>query len=191
MKTNRELINFLQADNLLKTQLVFDGNILQLYHNQIELDNGQRVERELIHHNPAAAILVTNNEDQVLLVSQPRAAIDQVIFEIPAGILDFKDHSYELPLDGAKRELEEETNYQALTWDFLGKFYVSPGYLNEAIYIYHAQNLELVENPLAADEDEEISLHYFTKAEVSELMQKGEIIDLKTAYALNYWLNLD
>lgn len=178
-------IKFMQADNIVSSKKIFSGVILDLYVNNIEL-NGQVVERELIHHKPAVVILAVDNEDRIVLVKQYRTAIDKFIYELPAGIVD-EGEDY---LTAAKRELEEETTYQAATWSDLGGFYVSPGYLDEWIQLYYAKDLTVATNPLPQDDDEYVVCEAFTKGEVLNMLRAGELIDLKTLYGVSLWMNL-
>ncbi|MFK8243498.1 MULTISPECIES: NUDIX hydrolase [unclassified Facklamia] len=187
MKTNRESILSQQDERLVSSNQIFDGHIMQLYVNQLRLDTGVIVEREIIHHLPAVCVLATD-EDKVVLVKQYRPAIAREIYEIPAGLLDMEQGGLEASLVGAKRELEEETAYQAEQWREISTFYVSPGYLDEQITLFHATDLSKVENPLAQDENENVTVHKFTKQEIRMMIQSGEIIDLKTLFALQYWL---
>ncbi|MDK7312317.1 NUDIX hydrolase, partial [Streptococcus oralis] len=85
----------------------------------VELQNKEKANREIIHHAPAVAILALNN-DKLLLVKQYRKAIEKAILEIPAGLVDPGEDL----LTAAKRELEEETAFQAENWQALDKFYV-------------------------------------------------------------------
>ena len=140
----------------------------------------------LNHKKPAVAILAVTPEDKVLLVKQYRAAIDADTYEIPAGILDKGDQ--DAPLEGAQRELEEETTYQAAHWQNLGDFYASPGFLDEKLTLYYAHGLVSVENPLPQDVDGGIELFEMTRQQVQALLDQGQIIDLKTLYALQLWL---
>lgn len=187
MQFDKNKVKSLNDPRLISSEQIFDGHILQLYVNQLKLDNGAIVEREIIHHLPAVCILATN-EDKVVLVKQFRPAVVADIYEIPAGILDFQSETLEQAIDGAKRELEEETDYQAEQWQEVNSFYVSPGYLDEKITLFHATGLTKVENPLPQDENENVTVHEFTKAEIRQMMSQGKIVDVKTLYALQYWL---
>lgn len=186
MKVNTESISFMQDKRLRKSRQMFDGAILQLYVNELELDSGQIVERELIHHQPAVAILATTVDNRVILVKQFRPAIVDYIYEVPAGVLD--KGASENAVEGAARELEEETGYRASQLQKVAEFYVSPGYLNELITLYHASGLVKVDHPLPQDADEDVEAFLFTQKEVRDMLAQGEIVDLKTLYALQYWL---
>lgn len=188
MYSKPEHIPFLQDKVLRHSELIYDGAILQLYRNQIELENGQLAYRELIHHQSAVGILPITHEGTVLLVKQYRPAVVDYIVEIPAGLRDFIEGEEEDALTAAQRELEEETGYQAAVWIQLGSYYVSPGFVNEKITIYIADNLKKVDNPLAQDEDEQIELVEFTRQEIKHMLDNDQVRDMKTAMALNYWL---
>lgn len=189
MRVEDKDINFLQDPRLVSSEMIFDGAILRLYLNQIKLDNQQIVSRELLHHQPAAAILAITSEDKVLLVKQYRPAIVEAIYEVPAGILDYLATGTEDAKLGALRELEEETGYHANKMERLSSFYVTPGYLNEEIILFKATDLVKVENPLPQDDDEDVTLYEFSRSEIDVMLKAGEIKDLKTLYALQIWLN--
>lgn len=188
MKVNPQEILSLQDPRLIKSQLIFDGAILQLYHNQLKLDQGMVVEREIIHHQPAVAILA-EDQDRVILVKQYRAVIQSYIWEIPAGILDKGDQ--ETAQLGAARELEEETGYQATRWQVLCEFFVSPGFLDERIILFKAQDLIKVDQPLPPDVDEAIECRWFKRQEIKDMLGNGQIIDAKTIIALQAWLGVN
>ena len=108
MYSNPEHIPFLQDEALRESELIYDGAILQLYRNQIELENGQLAYRELINHQSAVGILAITPRDTAILVKQYRPAVVDHIIEIPAGLRDFIEGREEDALLAAKRELEEE-----------------------------------------------------------------------------------
>lgn len=188
MKTNRKYIKSLNDSRLIQANQLFDGAILQLYVNQLENEVGQIVEREIIHHQPAVAILA-EVEEKIILVKQYRPAVAENVLELPAGLLDYINGEFESALSGAKRELEEEVQMTAHKWQQLQNFYVSPGFLDEEITLFYATDLEEVANPLPRDEDEHLSVVYATRKEVAELLRSGSIKDLKTLYGLTLWYN--
>ena len=188
MDTPEKDIKFMQDPQLIRSRQIFDGAILRLYVNDLKLkENDQIVERELIHHQAAVAILANPSPDEVILVKQFRPAIVQEVYEIPAGLIDRQGED---PLRTAQRELEEETAYQAENWEKLESFFVSPGFLDEEIFLFHAQDLQEVAQPLEQDDDEFVTAHVFNRQEIKDMLENKEIIDLKTLYALRYWLSL-
>ncbi|MCR8969148.1 NUDIX hydrolase [Facklamia sp. 7083-14-GEN3] len=189
MKDKIESISFNKNNETLSVNQIYDGAILKLYQNEIRLPNGQKAKRELIHHLPAVGILAETKDKEVILVKQYRPAIAYEIYEVPAGIIDQVEGQLEDPLIAAKRELNEETGYASEDWQFTSKFYISPGYIDEAIYLFFAQSVEEAKEKLDQDENEEVSHYLFTAQQIKDMISKGEIIDLKTLYALTLWLN--
>lgn len=190
MYSNPDNIEFLNDPTLVHSELIYDGAILQLYRNQVKLEEGQLAYRELINHQKAVGVLPVSDQDTVFLVKQYRAAVADYFIEIPAGLRDYIDGDEEDALIAAKRELEEETAFRAKDWYELGSYYVSPGFLNEEITVFIATHLEKVSEPLAQDDDEYIELLELNRDQILSLMKQGEIKDMKTQLALNYWLNL-
>lgn len=176
----------MEEKTLLRKE-IFEGKIVHLVEDTVELPNGEQAKRELVFHDNAASILSLTKDNKALFVKQYRKALSKTIYEIPAGLIDPKDSS---PLETAKRELEEETGYRAHDWKELAGFYTSPGYSDEYCYIYLAENLEKVRKPLAQDEDEFIELYLLSYEEAMELYKKEEICDAKTLMALLYWRTL-
>ncbi|MGX7109306.1 NUDIX hydrolase [Facklamia miroungae] len=189
MKDHPHSIPFIKDNETLTINQVYDGSILQLYQNEIRLPNGQKANRELIHHLPAVGILAETKNKQIVLVKQYRPAIARAIYEIPAGIIDQVGNELEDPLLAAQRELNEETGYASSDWEFNSKVYISPGYIDEAIYLFFAKAIEEAKEKLDQDDNEEVSHQLFTAQQIKALIDNGEIMDLKTLYALTIWLN--
>ncbi len=181
-------IRFIQENKTLKEQEVFKGGMLRVFSNKIQLPNGIQVQRELVHHLPSVAILAINEKQQVCLVKQYRPAVASDMLEIPAGLIDQIEGQLEEPICAAKRELEEETSYQAKTWVKGPSFYVSPGFLDEKIYLFFAKNLKLVEDALSQDDDEDVSCEWYDREQIETMLEQGEIQDLKTLFALQIFL---
>lgn len=187
MLTDQSKIKFQNSGKVITTEQIFNGHVLDLYVNQMKIDD-QIVERELVHRHPGVGILAITPEEKIVFVKQYRPAVDEYLMEMPAGLIDLVEGEFEDPLVAAKRELEEETAYQAANWKEIGEFYVSPGALDEKLHLYIATDLKRVENPLPADEDENIELIELEKAEVLDLLRTNQIRDAKTVIALQYWL---
>ena len=189
MKTDRKWIQFLQDSRLQAHELVYDGQIIQVYRNQLAVEEGQFVQRDLVHHLPGVGILATNDHQQVILVKQYRPGLVQDLYEIPAGLVDIKDGHLETRLLTAQRELAEETQYQATIWQELGTYAVSPGFTDERLTLFHAQGLSLVEYPVAQDDHENVTAFLLDKEQIKAMLRSQQIIDMKTVLALNYWLS--
>lgn len=166
----------------ISSERIFSGKIIGVERDTVELPNGETAFRELIRKNGAVCVVALTENDEVLLVNQCRYPYNTVLKEIPAGKLEGdEDH-----LLCAKRELSEETGYEAETIVPIGEFYPSPAIMDEVLYMYLATGLTLGQTHM--DDDEFIENE---KMPLEELVQKiidGEIPDGKTqAAVLKVW----
>ena len=145
----------------------------------MELPNGNKSVREWIKHPGAAAVLPVLPDGRMIFVRQYRYPIQQVTLEIPAGKLDAVD---EEPLVCAKRELSEETGYEADKYHFLTKLATTVGFSNEFIYVYAADGL--TPGKQHTDEDEFINVVLLTMDEAMAKVKSGEICDAKSIVAI-------
>ena len=118
------------VESFVSSQEIFDGRILHLFDDKVLLPNGQSASREVIRHVGAVCVIPLLSDGRVIVERQFRYPIDQVITEIPAGKLDSADED---PLEAAKRELKEETGYEAERFIHLGVFYPAAAYCDEKI----------------------------------------------------------
>lgn len=170
-------------EKTITSQKIFDGRIISLKIDEVELPNGKTAKREIINHPGAVAIIAITDDQKLIVVEQYRKALERSIVEIPAG----KIEKGEDPKNTAIRELEEETGYRAASFTYLQTFATSPGFADEVIHLYVAKNLSVVEEKAALDEDEFVELMEITVEEAEQMMQDGRIYDAKTAYAV-LWL---
>ncbi len=164
----------------LKRETLYNGKIISLHIEDVELPDGNHAKRELITHPGAVAIIPITSEGKIILVKQYRKALNRTLVEIPAGRIEVD----EAPQLTAIRELEEETGMGAKKVTYLQSFATSPGFADEIIHLYIAEELFEIENPAAGDEDEFIELLEVTIAEAENLVATGEIFDAKTAFAI-------
>lgn len=171
------------SEKKLDGKIVYDGKILKLNVDSVLLPNGKTAKREYINHSGGAAVLYVEN-NKVLLVRQFRYAYGKAIYEIPAGKLE----KGEDPKVTAKRELEEETGYVTNDLKELFKLYPTPGYSDETIYVYLAENcLKGSTNP---DDDEFVECEFIEIEKVRKMIDSGEICDAKTIAAVYKFLTL-
>ena len=157
---------------------IYAGRIVTLRLRDVPGRDGAVHVREIVEHAPAAAVIAVDEHQEILLVRQLRPAVDRVLLELPAGILD----PGEDPITCARRELEEETGYTADRLDPLVRFYPSPGFCTELLHVFVAEGLrECTGQP---DEDEELELVRMPLAEAMGLLRRGEITDSKTVVGL-------
>lgn len=144
----------------------------------VRLPDESLANREIIRHPGGAAVVAITADDCILLVSQYRVAVNRVLTEIPAGKLE----PGEDPLLCAKRELSEETGYAAASWRSLGMFYPSPGYLDEALYLFLAT--ELTAGEPHPDAGEHLSVTKRPFADVMRAIDEHALPDAKTIIAV-------
>lgn len=142
--------------------------------DQVRLGNGALASREVVQHPGAVAIVALDGEDRIALVRQYRHPVATELEEIPAGKLE----PGEDPLAAAQRELEEETGYRAGVWLAIGDFYTTPGFSDERMRLYLAQDLKLGQVHL--DEDEELASSFLPLAEALDATLAGRFHDAKT-----------
>ncbi|MDI6811380.1 MAG: NUDIX hydrolase [archaeon] len=160
----------MDEERTIESTHLYKGRVVQLRLDTVSLPNGRTKMREIVVHPGAVAIVPLVNE-KVLLVEQYRKAIERKTLEIPAGTLE----EGESPEECAKRELIEETGFNASQWDKLTSYYPSPGYSSEIIHIFKARGLEKI-----SDAEAELPIHYMDLEDVQTKIRTGEIKDSKT-----------
>jgi len=157
---------------------LFKGKIITVECRTTLLPNGATLDMEVIRHPGGAAIVAIDGAQRVCLLYQYRPAIDQWLWEIPAGKID---HG-EPPLATARRELAEEAGTHAARWDDLGTIISSPGVFTERVALYLARDLTAVAPQ--ADAHEIFEVHWVSlNGAVSRALQ-GDITDAKSVIAL-------
>jgi len=169
------------------SKVVYKCSFLELYEDQVILDNSQTDQRVYIKHKGAAAVLPITKEGKIVLIKQFRYPIKQISLEVPAGK---KDEIDEDSLLCVKRELEEETGYGSNDILFLNRIHPCVGYSNEYIDLFIAKNCFKIKNPKKADENEIIENVLIGANEAKELVKNNKISDAKTLLLLQaYFLN--
>ena len=132
------------------SEVVYDGAILALRLDQVEMPGGRVAEREVVEHFGAVAVVARDEDGRIAMVRQYRHPVGRRLLEIPAGLLD--KGGVEQPLAAAQRELAEETDLRAQRWQVLVDLDLSPGFTDEALRVYLAE--ELSQHHVAEREDE-------------------------------------
>lgn len=164
------------------SKIIWQGSSWYLQLDSLQLDDGQIVEKGAIVH-PGSVVLVpirplSNDRYEVLMIKQYRHVLDQTILELPAGTREWDEEW----LPCAQRELQEETGYRAEQLDLLGEVWPAPGFTNELMHIYLAQNLH--HDPLPGDVDEEIEVVPMELDLLLDMVANGRIQDAKTILCL-------
>ncbi len=164
---------------------VFECSFMELYEDEVILDNQKTSQRVYIKHPGAAAILPITKDHKIILVKQFRYPIQKINLEIPAGKKDFlEEDSYKC----AHRELEEETGHITDHMEFYQRVYPCVGYSDEYIDLFIAKDCIKKENPKAMDVDENIECLFFEPQEIKKLINSNQISDSKTLIMLQNYL---
>ncbi len=143
--------------------------------------DGFEIHRSIVRHPGSAVMMAIDEAERVLLVKQFRLPAEQALWELPAGRID----PGEQPLETAKRELREETGYAAKRWTLLVTFWASPGYVDEKMNLFLAEDLTAGEPENM--EDERIEMQWFQAEELRRMIHNGEIHDGKTLTGFLLW----
>lgn len=175
-----------EPGEVLSSRVSYQGPLFRVLTDHLREPTGKQVTRDIIRHNGSVVVLVLEKTKKkrdplVLMERQFRHAAQQYLYELPAGTIDpGEDH-----LAAAKRELLEETGYQAKKWTKLLRYFASPGFLGEWMQIFLAEGL--TSGPAAPEEDESLELQFVPLSELLRLIQAGKILDGKTIIAVSYY----
>ncbi|WP_127575070.1 NUDIX domain-containing protein [Paenibacillus barengoltzii] len=167
-------------ETTVSTESIFQGRVISLQLDTVKLPDGTTATREIVKHPGAVAVLAVH-EGRLLLVDQYRQAMGRCELEIPAGKLE----PGEDPAEAAVRELQEETGYRCDKLIHLHSFYTSPGFADEIIHLYLAEQLSAGE--MSLDADEFLEVQEVTLEEALDLISEGRIADAKTILAVYIW----
>lgn len=170
-------------EKIIKSVSQYKGEIIDVYQQTVELPNGEKANRDVVKHQDAIAILAFTDEGKALFEEQWRTPIGKTTIEIPAG----KVENSEDFLETAKRELNEETRYEAGKIEKIVGFYSTPGFANEYMTLYKATNLKKVTNELPRDQGENLNVFELSLEEALKAVDDGKIEDAKTILAIYYW----
>ncbi len=166
-------------EKTLSSKTLYDGKIVRLEIDDVELPNGGSAVREVIKHPAGVAVAALTSDNELLFVRQFRYPFREVVLEIPAGKIDDKSTP---PLENAKRELLEETGAVGFNYVPLGAFYVSPGFTDEVDFLYMCRVDHFEEQRL--DEDEFVNVERIPLDKAVEMALNNMIPDGKTQTAI-------
>ena len=161
-------------EHRIKSEVVHQGNFLQLRLDTVRLPHGGEATREYVVHPGAVVVIGLLDDGQVLLERQFRYPVGLVMTEFPAGKLD----AGETPLFCAQRELLEETGYRAREWAYAGPLHLAIGYSTEVIHVFCARGLVAGERQL--DADEFLDVCSMTPEQLLDGVRTGHVTDAKT-----------
>lgn len=162
----------------IDSRLEHRGRVIEVSTDRLKFPNGHEHVLDLIRHPGAAAVVAVDRDSRICLVRQYRHAVQEFLWEVPAGKLD----PGEAPDRCAVRELAEETGVTAQRWNALGLYFPAPALYTEVIHLYLARELTI--GASTPDVDEELELAWVPLEEAIARVARGEINDGKTALAL-------
>jgi ADP-ribose pyrophosphatase len=162
--------------------IVYKGRVFSVEVDKVILSNGHEAELAIVRHRPSVVLIPVEDDGQVVMIRQYRHALERDIWELPAGNME-EGESAEA---AAARECEEEIGQVPTKVERLGSFYPTPGYCDEEMIFFRVSGLRppAPDSTHKPDEDEEIESRAMSAADAKAMVKRGEIIDLKTAYAL-------
>lgn len=165
-------------EKTLSSKSVFDGKILHITLDEIELPDGKQSKREVVNHPGGVTVAALDEENNLYFVKQFRYPYKEVVLELPAGKLE----KGSTPLENGKRELLEETGAIGYSYISLGQLYPSPGYTNEIIHLYACKVKSEGEN--RPDEGEFLNVEKIPLDKAVEMVLNNQIPDAKTQTAV-------
>ena len=166
------------TEKKINSTSIYDGIIVKLFKDKVELPNGNEAYREVIRHPGAVCVIPINENGEAIFVKQFRYPFSDIVLELPAGKLD----KGEFPIDAAQRELREETGIISSTLTPIGRFYSTPAIIDEVIYLYLATDLQFGDQAL--DEDEFLEITRIPFSDAVDMVIKDLIPDGKTQVAI-------
>jgi len=157
---------------------LYQGGVVDLGLENVQLPSGEWISLEIVRHPGGAAVAALNDKDELCLLRQYRHAAGGWIWELPAGKID----EGEQPLVTAQRELIEEAGVEANKWTELGSMLPSPGFCDEELFLYLAQDLTI--GSATPEAHEMIEVHWKPFKQALQMASGGEIRDAKTVITL-------
>jgi 8-oxo-dGTP pyrophosphatase MutT (NUDIX family) len=166
---------------VVASELVYEGRVISLRRDTVAMPGGGTSVREIVHHPGAVAVVALDHDDNVVLLRQYRHPVGTHLWELPAGL---RDAAGEPPLETAKRELAEEALLAASRWSLLTTTYSSPGFCDEKVLVYLAEDLTEVDRPegfLVEHEEADMTL---TRVPLADAVQRVFDGDIRNAIAV-------
>lgn len=167
---------------VLSSEIVYEGRVFGIRRDEVIEPTGVRTTREMITHPGSVVVLPVLADGRVLLIQQYRYAARQFLWELVAGRID----PGETPVEGAARELKEETGYSAKKLKVFLQFFPTPGFLEEKMYLLLAEGL--MAGKAEPEEDEKIIARWYTHKELDEMLREKKLQDAKTIAGILYYL---
>lgn len=165
---------------LEQSRQVYAGRVITVNRDTVRTPDGRRLQMDVVRHRGSVVLAPQPDSSHVILIRQFRYVIGRWIWELPAGSLE----AGESPARGARRECAEEVGWRPKTLVRLGVYYPTPGFCDEKLTFYACRDLVRPARAAAHDPDEQIEAQVFSLREAWRMVERGEIIDLKTVAGL-------
>jgi ADP-ribose pyrophosphatase len=167
---------------IVSSREVYKCKLFRVTEEEATDPSGFDIKRSIVRHMGSAVMMAVDEKKRILLVRQFRLPAGRSLWELPAGKLD----EGEKPLEAARRELKEETGYQARKWKKLVSYWPSPGFVAEKMTIFLATGLTAGDaEPM---EDERIECRWFKRKELDGMIRDGKVEDGKTIIGFLTWM---
>lgn len=170
----------LHFEETIKSERIYDGRIIKVRVDTVELANRSYAKREIVEHQRGVGIVAVNENMEIYLVKQFRKPVEKVIYEIPAGLVENNENL----VDAAVREAQEEIGKKPNKMELLCEAYASPGFTDEIISVFLAT--DLVDDKLDLDETEFLEPFKVPLKEALEMVENFEIMDAKSVIGILY-----
>ncbi len=167
-------------EKTLSSAYIYQGKIINLRHDKVKLPDDSETIREIVEHPGAVAILALTEKKEIVMIRQFRKPADEVLWELPAGTLEEGENL----VSCARRELEEETGYYPRKIKKLITFFSTPGFCNEKLTLFLAEDLE--KKNKNEDAEEFIEVELIKPDEALRLVKENVIKDAKTIIGILY-----
>lgn len=177
-------------EKTLNSTPLHQGLVINVRRDEVELPNGRRAFREVAEHPGGVVVMPILDDGRIIFVEQFRYPLGHTLLELPAGKLE----PGELPLESIKRELIEETGYEATEWEEVNYIYPAPGFCNEKLWLFKATGLVQIHEEGTCSHNPEEQVEFLnrvilTREEALEKLRNRHISDAKTICLLSMvWL---
>lgn len=172
-------------EKTLKSEIIHEGRVATLRVDTALHPSGAQVRREVVEHPGGVVVCPILDDGRIVFVEQWRYPLGRTLLELPAGKLDWMNGVPEDPLEAVRRELWEETGYEARKWEEITAIYTAPGFCNEKLWLFKAEGLFNGEKLHQPSEHEWLDVVLLTREEAFRRIREREIVDAKTIILLS------
>lgn len=171
-------------EKTLDSRIIYQGKVATLKVDTALHPSGAHVQREVVEHPGGVTVCPILDDGRIVFVEQWRYPLRRTLLELPAGKLDWHEGVPEDPLEAIKRELWEETGYEAKNWQQITTVFTAPGFCNEKLWLFKATDLFNGNKTHQPSEHEWLDVILLTPQEAIDKIRRQDIVDAKTVTLL-------